>query len=603
MTLSDFIKRAWHVVEPSVPYIHGWHIDAICEHLTAVSNCQIKNLLINMPPRHAKSLIVSVFWPMWEWTKWPHRKWLYSSYAQNLSIRDSLKCRRLILSGWYQLMFGESFQLIKDQNTKTRFDNDKYGYRIATSVSGLGTGEGGDRIVCLEYDAELICKYGNIKIGYVVENKSPVEVLSYNRIKNKTEYKRILRHFETTNNTLLEFKTFDNKILRCTPNHPLFIIGIGYQEAHQVKQGQLFRTKDNKQSEIIKITTLEGEFKTYNIEVEHNNNYFANDILVHNCDDPHNVLESESELVREGTLIWWSEVMSTRMNDPKTGAKVIVAQRSHARDLSGYVLERGGYDHLCLPAEYEGNKFYTSIGWCDPREKKDELLWPDRFDDKQIKQLKADLGPYATAGQLQQRPAPREGGLVKIHWFKYFKLIKDSHGYTISPKFKLKYQVWDTAFKEGQDNDFSVCHTYGIAEDGFYLIARWKDKIQFPELERVAIMLANEHHPNQIFIEDHASGQSLIQVLQRKTRLPIKAVKADRDKIARLNACSGYIEAGKLFLPENEPWVSDYINTMCTFPAGQHDDDVDCTTHFLLNVALKHAKNEGRTSHASIIGR
>src|SRR5215469_5053221 len=99
--LQHFVRHAWHVVEPSTPFVPGWHIDAIVEHLEAVSRGQIRNLLINVPPRHMKSLLVSVFWPAWEWIRWPERRWLFSSYGAQLSIRDSVKCRRLIESAWY----------------------------------------------------------------------------------------------------------------------------------------------------------------------------------------------------------------------------------------------------------------------------------------------------------------------------------------------------------------------------------------------------------------------------------------------------------------------------------------------------------------------
>ena len=136
------------VVEPSTPFVPGWHIDAIIEHLEAVTRGQIRNLLINVPPRHMKSLLVSVFWPAWEWIRWPERRWLYSSYAAQLSIRDSVKCRRLIESPWYQARWGDRFALTSDQNTKGRFDNNRSGYRLSTSVGGAATGEGGDRIVC-----------------------------------------------------------------------------------------------------------------------------------------------------------------------------------------------------------------------------------------------------------------------------------------------------------------------------------------------------------------------------------------------------------------------------------------------------------------------
>src|SRR4029453_3033190 len=91
-SLREFVRQAWHVVEPSTAYVTGWHLDAICDHLEAVSKGQIRNLLINMPPRHMKSLVFSVFWPCWEWVRKPEKRWLFASYAGSLSIRDSVKC-------------------------------------------------------------------------------------------------------------------------------------------------------------------------------------------------------------------------------------------------------------------------------------------------------------------------------------------------------------------------------------------------------------------------------------------------------------------------------------------------------------------------------
>lgn len=145
--LSEFVRQAWHVVEPSTLYVHGWHIDAICEHLQAVTSGDIRNLIINIPPRHMKSLLVSVFWPTWVWTKQPETRWLFGSYAESLAIRDSVKCRRIIQSPWYQRQFGHMFKLTGDANLKQRFENDKTGYRVATGVGGSVTGEGGDFLV------------------------------------------------------------------------------------------------------------------------------------------------------------------------------------------------------------------------------------------------------------------------------------------------------------------------------------------------------------------------------------------------------------------------------------------------------------------------
>lgn len=142
-----FVSKAWAVVEPGKEYKGGWHLDAICEHLVYVSLGDISDLVINVPPRHTKSITVAVMWPAWEWTWNPSIQWLFATYAIALTLRDSVKCRRLIQSPWYQAHFGDSFYLSSDLNQKGRFDNDANGYRLATSVGGTATGEGGDRIV------------------------------------------------------------------------------------------------------------------------------------------------------------------------------------------------------------------------------------------------------------------------------------------------------------------------------------------------------------------------------------------------------------------------------------------------------------------------
>jgi len=155
-----FVPAAWPVVEPGTPFSSNWHIDAISDKLQAVTEGHIRRLIINIPPRHMKSLAVTVFWPCWEWLTYPERRFLFASYAQNLSGRDSLKCRRLIerpgvdeprrprsertviervgYLGVVELLAHtrgeEPWQLTGDQSTKGRFENTRTGYRIATSA-------------------------------------------------------------------------------------------------------------------------------------------------------------------------------------------------------------------------------------------------------------------------------------------------------------------------------------------------------------------------------------------------------------------------------------------------------------------------------------
>jgi len=146
-SLSRFVREAWPSMEPAATFVPGWHIDAICEHLEAVTRGEIRLLLINVPPRHGKSLTVSVAWPAWAWIARPELRWLFASYGQHLATRDSDRMRRLVSSPWYRERWGDCYQLRETPNQVIRFENDRGGVRLATSVGGAATGEGGDIIV------------------------------------------------------------------------------------------------------------------------------------------------------------------------------------------------------------------------------------------------------------------------------------------------------------------------------------------------------------------------------------------------------------------------------------------------------------------------
>lgn len=146
-SLRNFVRAAWPVLEPGTPFASNWHIDAICDYLEGVARGEVRRLLINVPPRHTKSLLVSVMFLAWVWASAPERRFLHASYAERLALRDSSNTRRLIESPWYRERYGHVFSLTDDQNEKARFVNDKSGYRIATSVGGFATGEGGDVVV------------------------------------------------------------------------------------------------------------------------------------------------------------------------------------------------------------------------------------------------------------------------------------------------------------------------------------------------------------------------------------------------------------------------------------------------------------------------
>lgn len=145
-SLAEFVKAAWHVLEPGQPYIHGWHVDAICEHLEAITAEQISRLLINIPPGTMKSTLCSVFWPAWEWGPkgLAHTRMIGASHEQGLAVRDTRKMRNLITSDWYQERW--PIALTSDQNQKTYYENESTGFRQACAVSSM-TGRRGDRVV------------------------------------------------------------------------------------------------------------------------------------------------------------------------------------------------------------------------------------------------------------------------------------------------------------------------------------------------------------------------------------------------------------------------------------------------------------------------
>ena len=145
-SLADFAKRAWHVLEPATPLKWGWALDAICAHLEAVTDGRINRLLMNVPPGTMKSLLTGVIWPAWEWGPrgMPQSRFLGTSHKQDLAVRDSMKCRRLIQSDWYQRLWPTA--LTSDQNAKTKFENSATGFREAMAFTSM-TGSRGDRVI------------------------------------------------------------------------------------------------------------------------------------------------------------------------------------------------------------------------------------------------------------------------------------------------------------------------------------------------------------------------------------------------------------------------------------------------------------------------
>ena len=225
------------------------------------------------------------------------------------------------------------------------------------------------------------------------------------------------------------------------------------------------------------------------------------------------------------------------------GSAVVVMTRWHEDDLVGRLTDpllgdddRDEWQHIRLPALAEDD---------DPlgREEGDAAMAGAlRYVDA-LAALRIDVGPQDFAGLFQQRPVERGGGLFKLHWWKFADELPEPTGDVI--------QFWDTAFKTGQENSYSVCGTFYPAAAEYILPSVYRERLEFPDLQKAIVSQAAIHQPRRIYVEDKASGQSAVQQLRRETKLPIIPMKAENDKVSRANAVTGLVEAGKVVLPAN----------------------------------------------------
>lgn len=484
--LHQFVRYAWHVVEPKTVFRDNWHIGCICEHLQAVLAGQIRNLVINMPPRHSKSLIVCVFWPVWSWIKDPGVKFLYSAYAESLSARDAGKARELIGSDWFQHRWADRFQIKSNEDTRVRYVNSAGGHRISTSVGGRGTGEGGDVI--------------------------------------------------------------------CT-------------------------------------------------------------------DDPQKINESESDTMREAVIDWWDQVMGTRGNDPKTVRRVIVMQRLKEDDLSGHALSQElGYDHLCLPCRYDPGRvvysfaegvtaaryrkdnpdviYPTSLQRArpelrDPRTQAGELLWKEHFGDAEVKALETTLGPWGASSQLDQKPVPKGGGIIKTEDFQYFVEEFDLADGKPVRYYRLQtktgqvrrvpadlcrhFQTCDTALKTGQENDYTAVGTFAQTPDNELLVIdMFNDKIEIPYI--LGVLLGQRmKYPHLLYqaVEDKQSGTAVIQQA-RLQGTPFRELQADTDPMRRAAAIATMYSNRMVYHNADMRLLAQYEQQVHKFPKAKFDDMFTC---------------------------
>jgi len=275
-------------------------------------------------------------------------------------------------------------------------------------------------------------------------------------------------------------------------------------------------------------------------------------------DDPHKANDATSSIMRQNVIDWYQNTIASRLNKPD-GPIIIIMQRLHEEDLSGWLLAGGSgekWEHLVIPARKpDGSSF-----------------WPAQFPEEMLARLEAS-SPYVFAGQYMQSPAPLGGGIFKDAWWQMV---------SAPPPILWRSIYADTAQKTKEQNDFSVMQCWGRTVNGqAVLLDMARGKWEAPELETMARAFWAKHKAvdNQgtlraFKVEDKVSGTGLIQKLKREG-IPMLGIQRDRDKVSRAFDTAPFVQSGNVLIMNNLPGLADFLSEAALFPNAAHDDMID----------------------------
>lgn len=445
--LSAFTQKVFHTVSPMIDYLHNWHVDLIAEYLKACQAGDIKRLIINIPPRHLKSISVAVSFPAWLLGHNPSEQIMCASFAQELAYKHSQDCRLVVSSDWYKELFPNTI-LVDDQNTKRKFVTTGRGHRIGTSVGGSATGEGGNYLI---------------------------------------------------------------------------------------------------------------------------------------VDDPINATEQMSEAIRNTANNWFDQTFTTRLNDKKKGVIILVMQRLHENDLTGHLLKKGGWDHLCLPAIAEKDEVIEK-GTIRISRMVGDFLHKERMGKFELDQAKVEVGSYGFSGQYQQKPSPEGGGEFRKEWLDYYD--------NLSINTLNLYILVDPANSKQKHSDFTSICVIGAGMDGnLYLVDLFRDKLNVREREDLLFELHTKYKPKLVAYEKYGMQCDIDWLKKsmddRNYRFHIQEVGGNsQSKEDRIRRLIPYFQDHKIYFPKtlfksnSNKNVEDLIDIFIhqeylTFPVGIHDDMLD----------------------------
>lgn len=294
-------------------------------------------------------------------------------------------------------------------------------------------------------------------------------------------------------------------------------------------------------------------------------------------DDPQKPVDAQSQPLRDSLNGWVSNTLMSRLDNKQTGAIIVVMQRVHLNDLTGYLTENSdGWTVLDLAAIAEEDEAIP-IGDNETHHREaGEALHPERDSLAAWETVRKETGSEVFQAQYQQSPVPPGGAMIRRQWLRYYDV----------PPARTYYakiiQSWDCAAKEGAQNSWSVCTTWMIVDKvNYYLLDVTRGRYEYPRLRQTALALAEKYNPTAIVIEEASTGIALGQDLKEMGRYRVRPVPVNRDKVTRLYVQAAKFEAGQVYFPRNAPFLPELEAELLTFPQGKHDDQVDSITQAL----------------------
>ncbi len=329
---------------------------------------------------------------------------------------------------------------------------------------------------------------------------------------------------------------------------------------------------DRKNTRQLEIYTTAGGFRMA-VTTGGSATGFGGDFII--LDDCMKAQDAGSESERIRVREWYRGTIGTRLNDKSKGVIISIQQRLHEDNLTSFILAAGAA-HLNLPSiATKHESIGIGNGKVHEREPGD-ILNPEREDRDTLDRLRREYGPRMFDTQYQQDPTPAEGIVVQLHWFPRYEEAPERES------FRKIVQSWDTAWSDEPDAAFSVCTTWGYHENRWYLLHVLRERIAFHDLRGRIIHMHKRWKPDEVIIEDAASGKALWPEFRAVGPIrPLMWNVPSEGKLERLIAQTGWMEAGRVVLPQEAPWLEDYLHELKAAPNCRYWDQVDSTTQFL----------------------